>query len=112
MGLSSLIIRGSNGSELVSGTDFTYNAGSVTSNAHAIAENVAIFAKATNSSKELTTSALRFTVTASGKNNVSLSTLSLGGKLSGYDVAGASVKVYKDSISSSNLAFQGTVGND
>lgn len=108
--LSSLVIRGSNGSEITSGTSgFTYTADSVVSNLHAVAENTAVFAKATNSSKELTTSALRFTVTANGKNNVTLAGLTLAGKLSGYDVSTASVKVYKDSISSSNLAFTGTV---
>jgi hypothetical protein len=46
---------------------------SVVSNTHAIAEDVAVVAKATNSSKEIASSALRFSVTASGKNGVTLS---------------------------------------
>jgi hypothetical protein len=45
----------------------------VDSNKHAIADNKAVIAKALNSSKDIRTSALRFTITASGKDSVVLS---------------------------------------
>lgn len=100
--LNSLTFRDSNGSE-------DTQTGSVSSNTHAVVENLAIFAKASNPSKEISSSALRFTVTASGKNSVTLTGLTLEGRLSGYDVSGATVKVYKDSVNSNNLAFSGTI---
>jgi hypothetical protein len=70
-----------------------------------IADNKAVIAKATNSSKNLTTSALRFTVTASGKDSVILSgaTVTLS---SNYGFSGTStgtIKIYKNSISNDNL---------
>jgi len=78
----------------------------VTSNTHAIEENMAVVAKATNSSKDLSTSALRFTVTASGKTGVTLSGATFDNVLSGYTGA-TMLTVYKDSISSANIVGTG-----
>ncbi|EKE29673.1 MAG: hypothetical protein ACD_2C00125G0001 [uncultured bacterium (gcode 4)] len=102
--LGSAVIRGSNGLEINATTT------SIASNLHAVAQNTAVIAKATNPSKELTTSALRFSVAASGKNSVTISSLSLSSLLSGY-TGSTVVSVYKDSISASNLAFTGTLGS-
>lgn len=99
--LSSTVIKGTNGTEKTVTT-------SVVSKTHAIAQNTLVIAKATNSSKELTSSALRFTVTAAGKDNVTLSGVSLTTQLSGY-TGSMTVAIYKDSISAANLAGTGLV---
>lgn len=92
------------------GTDYTLTGAVVTSRTHAVAENTAVVAKATNSSKELTSSALRFTVTAAGKDFVTLSGASLDIKLSTSYATGAVVKIYKNSVSESNN-LNGAGGN-
>lgn len=73
----------------------------VTSNTHLVAENKAVVAKSSNSSKDLNTSALRFSVTASGKDQVTLSGASFDNVLSGY-TGSAKLVVYKDTISAAN----------
>ncbi|EKE29137.1 MAG: hypothetical protein ACD_2C00221G0019, partial [uncultured bacterium (gcode 4)] len=103
-GTGSVVIRGSNGLEI------SPTVTALSSNSHAVAQNTAVIAKAANPSKELTTSALRFTVAASGKNQVTLSSLSGSVQLSGYTGA-TNVSIYKDSISAGNLAFTGVVGS-
>jgi hypothetical protein len=74
-------------------------------NQHWIAENKAVVAKASNSSKEITSSALRFTVTASGKDSVTLSGTSLDVSLSGYTGSAVTVNLYKGSATTSNLVW-------
>jgi hypothetical protein len=102
----SVIIRGTNGLEVTPATTIP----AIASNSHAVAQNTAVVAKAANTSKEITTSALRFTVTASGKNSIALITPALTARLFGYNNAsGATVKIYKDSVSASNVAFSGTL---
>lgn len=78
------------------------------SNTHAIEENMAVVAKATNSSKDLSTSALRFTVTASGKDSVTLSGATFDNVLSGYTGA-TTLTVYKSSVGSSNIVGTGSI---
>lgn len=74
----------------------------VVGNQHTIAENTAVVVKTTNSSKDLATSALRFSVTASGKDQVTLSWATFDNVLSGYTGA-TTLTVYKSSIGSSNV---------
>ncbi|MDD3145219.1 MAG: S-layer homology domain-containing protein [Candidatus Gracilibacteria bacterium] len=81
---------------------------SVASNVHAIEENKAVVAKASNSSKDLSTSALRFTVTASGKDSVTLNSATFDNVLSGYTGA-TTLTVYKDTVSVSNIVGTGSV---
>lgn len=72
----------------------------VASNVHKIAENKAVIAKSSNSSKDLETSALRFTVTASGKDQVTLSGITFQNTFSSsYDLTNAKIVVYKDNKS-------------
>ncbi|MDD2908049.1 MAG: S-layer homology domain-containing protein [Candidatus Gracilibacteria bacterium] len=87
------------------GTLVAMNALTVASNVHAIEENKAVVAKASNSSKDLSTSALRFTVTASGKDSVTLSGATFDNVLSGYTGA-TQLTVYKDTVSVSNIVGQ------
>lgn len=102
----SVVIRGTNGLEVAPTTTIP----AIASNSHAVAQNTAVVAKAANTSKEVTTSALRFTVTASGKNSIALVLPTLTARLFGYNNAsGATVKIYKDSVSASNVAFSGTL---
>lgn len=90
------------------GTLSTLVGSNVASNVHAIEENMAVVAKAANSSKDLSTSALRFTVTASGKDSVTLSGASFDNVLSGYTGA-TTLTVYKDTVSAANIVGTGTV---
>ncbi|NOZ43790.1 MAG: hypothetical protein GXP45_01225, partial [bacterium] len=91
-------IKGSNGATVqVTGSN-------VDSRTHATAENTLFVAKAENPNKGLTTSALRFTITADGKNSVTLTGLSINIAPSGYITTSGEIKVYKTSVSSSNLA--------
>jgi hypothetical protein len=76
----------------------------ITWNSHWIAENKAVVAKATNSSKNLTTSSLRFTITASGKNQVVLKSANISVN-SNYDTTNAKLSVYRNSIGASNLVW-------
>jgi hypothetical protein len=79
----------------------------VSSNTHLVAENKAVVAKSSNASKDISTSALRFSVTASGKDQVTLSGATFNNLLSGY-TGSAMVKVYKDTIQSANLLGSGS----
>ena len=83
----------------------------VNANAHVIAENTMMVAKATNSSKSLTTSALRFTVTAYGKNQVTLSGIDFTTLLAGYITGSAQISVYQTTTATANLAGQTAVGS-
>lgn len=89
------------------GTLSTMVGGSIASNTHAIEENTAVVAKATNSSKDLATSALRFTVTASGKDSVTLSGATFDNLFSGY-TGSTTLTVYKTSVSSANIVGTGS----
>ena len=62
-----------------------------------------VVAKAANSSKLLTTSALRFTVAAAGKDSVTLTGLNFNNQLAGY-TGTVKVIVYKNSVSTANKA--------
>jgi hypothetical protein len=94
--LDSLTIKATNGTT----KDIDTN---LSSNTHAIAQNTLVVAKAANSSKLLTTSALRFTVTAAGKNSITLSGVVLNNSIAGY-TGTATLAVYKDSVSAGNKA--------
>lgn len=100
-------IKGSNGVVRSVETDSV----DVDSNTHLVAENKAVVAKSSNSSKDISTSALRFSVTASGKDQVTLSGAMFDNQLSGYTGSSVMVEVYKDTISSSNLLGSGSTSN-
>lgn len=102
--LTSLSVRASNG------TTVTPVFAAVASATHMIAENTFTVAKAANASKGLTTSALRFTVTAAGKDSVVLNSLNFNNLFAGYVTAGAQIKVYKTSTTAANLAGQTVAG--
>jgi len=74
----------------------------IASNSHRIEQNMAVVAKDDNSSKEVATSALRFKVAATGKDQATLSGVVVKANLSGYTGA-TTISVYKDSVSNSNL---------
>ncbi|MDD3303138.1 MAG: hypothetical protein PHN31_06295 [Candidatus Gracilibacteria bacterium] len=102
--LSGSTIKGTNGNVVaMTGVD-------VSSNTHQIAENMVVVAKDTNSSKAIATSALRFSVTASGKDQATLSGVTLTINLSGYTGA-TQLAIYKDSISTNNLIGTGSAAN-
>jgi len=96
MSLSSVVIKASNG------TESTVYASAVDSKVHAIAENTLVVAKIDNANKSLSTSAMRFTVTAAGKDSVTLSGFTFTQNPTGYTATGT-VKVYKDSVATANL---------
>ncbi len=97
-------IKGSNGNTIaVAGVN-------VTTNNHAIAENTAVLAMTSNLSKSLTTSALRFSVTAAGKTNIQLTGLTMTNSLAGY-TGTMLVTVYKTSIAAGNMAAQKALAN-
>ena len=95
--LNSVTIKASNGTTKDIST-------SISSKAHGTAENTIVVAKTANPSKLLTTSALRFTVTAAGKNSVTITGVDLTTLLAGYDTSATTVKIYKNSVSAANLA--------
>lgn len=78
-----------------------------TSNTHAIEENMAFVAKQTNTSKDIQTRALVFTVTASGKDSVTLSDATFDNTVVNYTGTWI-VKVYKTSVSAANLLGAGS----
>lgn len=95
--VSASTVKGTNGLAIAAaGSD-------VASRTHAVSQNVFTLAKASNSNKAITTSALRFTVTAAGKDNILLTGVTLNNALAGY-TGTVVVKVYKSSISSVNEA--------
>jgi len=98
-------IRSSNGTNVV-----ITGATTVVSNNHLVNEDKAVVAKSTNSSKNLTTSALRFSVTASGKDSVTLTGATFSNLFSGYNTGSWRLVVYKDSISSNNKLGETTAG--
>lgn len=83
-------------------------AGNLVANTHAIAENTMVVAKAaTNPSKAIASSALRFTVTASGKDSISLTAITTAVSQFGYVVGAAALDdgdmvLYRDSVSTLN----------
>ena len=96
-------IKGSNGNTIaIGGTD-------VINSTHAIADSTITIVQALNPNKEIGSSALRFTVTAQGKNSVLLTGLTAYLATAGY--SGNMVQVYKDSVTSANLAFSGAYTN-
>ncbi len=104
---SKVKVRASNGTI----KDIDNSSVNIVSNQHLVAENKAVIAKSSNSSKNLTTSALRFTVTASGKDSVKLAKADFTNLLSNYEIGNGKVIVYKDSISSNNKLGESTVGS-
>ena len=101
--LASANIKSSNGS-IVAATG-----GPLASNTHATSQNTMTVQKADNSSKLLTTSALRFSVTAAGKNSVILTGLNFTNALAGY-TGSMKLVVYKNSIAAGNKAGETSVG--
>lgn len=97
LALNSAVITGSNGLDNTTPTLVW----TIASKDHAIAENVLVVAKAANSNKSLSTSAMVFTVTASGKDSVTLSGFTFAQLPTGYTATGT-VRVYKDSVSAAN----------
>lgn len=79
--LDSVKIAGTNGKEVSKDTN-------VKSNTHFVAENVLVVAKSTNNNKSLSTSAMVFTVTASGKDSVSLKSFNFNTIVTGYEENG------------------------
>ncbi|MCX6824413.1 MAG: hypothetical protein NT085_04800 [candidate division SR1 bacterium] len=79
-------------------------------NTHAILENIVKIVKATNSEKELGSSALKFTVSVEGKDSVLLTNITGSIAVAGY--SGDSVKIYKENTNTSNLAFSGVFTNN
>lgn len=68
----------------------------VSSALHDIAQNTAKIAQVTPTSKDLTTDAMEFSITAAGKNNVTLSGVTFNNTVSGY-VGSMVLSVYKKS---------------
>jgi len=66
MSLTTGAVRASNGNTV------TPTFSTIVSNTHTLAENTFTIAEALNPNKEITTSAMRFTVTAAGKDSVVL----------------------------------------
>jgi len=83
---------------------------SVLSNTDRVEENMAIVAKTTNT-KDLATSALRFSVTATGNNTATLSGITVKPSISGY-TGTTEIAIYKDSVSDANLVGTGTYTNN
>ena len=90
-------VKGSNGNTIaVAGSN-------ITSATHSIADSIVTIVQAANPTKEIGSSALRFTVTAQGKNSTLLT--SLTGYVATAGLSGDRVLVYKDTTASANLAF-------
>jgi len=84
-------VRSSNGSTIAANV-----AGGITAT-HDIDENTFVVAKAANASKSLATSALRFTITASGKDSVLVNSIDVDAVLAGYQ-AGATVEILRNNV--------------
>lgn len=102
--LTDLDVRASNGSTV------SPVFAAVASATHTIAENSFVVAKAANASKGLTTSALRFTITASGKDSVEIDELHFNNLIAGYDTTAAQLRVYRTNTTASNLVGELAVG--
>ncbi len=99
-------IMSSNGNEIaMTGSDITWNA-------NIVSQNMAVVAQDTNTNKDLANSALRFSVTATGNNEVVLTGAYIKANISGYTGDITEVKVYKDSVADTNLAATGTLNNN
>jgi len=83
---------------------------SVLSNTNRVEENMAIVAKTSNS-KDLATSALKFSVTATGNDSAVLKTITVKPSISGY-TGSTEIAIYKDSVSAANLVGTGTYTNN
>ena len=73
----------------------------VAGNTHQIAENTILVKKLDNPNKELSTSALRFSISANGKDSVNVTAFDIT-VTSNYDESAAEAVLYKNSISASN----------
>jgi len=100
VGLNSVTIRGSNGKELTTTAD-----ASVKSNKMDVYENTAKIAQVSPVNKSIATDAMRFSITAAGKNSVTLSSITLTGTISGYTGA-YTVEVHK--VSDDTLVASGS----
>ena len=85
------------------GTFKNITSSALASISHMIKENAIVVTKLTNTNKELGSSALVFTVKASGVTSTVLTGLSVKISTAGY--SGDAVIVYKNSVNSSNIAF-------
>jgi hypothetical protein len=102
--LTDVAVRASNGSTVA-------EAGlTLASSTHAIAEDRFVVAKASNASKSLTTSALRFTITAEGKDAVLISGFAFNTILAGY-TGTATIELFRNSTSAGNLVATDTISN-
>ena len=72
-------IKGSNGTTYAMDTT---NVATVTSNTHRVEENLAVVAQEANPNKEVANSAIRFSITATGKDQVTLSDITVNANLS------------------------------
>lgn len=90
--------------------DITPSTSAITSNIHRIEENNAIIAKTTNTSKDLNISAVRFSISAIGKNQAIISNITIKTNLTGYTGA-TDISIYKDTISNINLVWSGTISS-
>ena len=106
-------IKSSNGSVIAMVGD------NVTSNIDRIEENMAVIAKDSNSDKDLANSAIRFSITASGNDKVTLAKITVKPNISGYKDGTTSwstmtgvLSIYKDSVSDSNLVGTGVYTNN
>lgn len=97
-GVSNLSVTLNGASSRVKSTNGTlsYLTGTVASATHAIDENIAVVAKVANTSKDLNTSALRFSVTASGKDKVTLTSATFDNLFSGYTGTLRTTKTFAD----------------
>ncbi len=75
-----------------------------------IVENKAVVAKSTNGSKSITTSALRFSVTATGEDSIELNTMTFSNSFFNYNTAAAKIVVYKNSVSPANKLGETVAG--
>ena len=67
--------------------------GTPASNTHDLLQNAITVVKLDNTSKTVSSSALKFSITARGKNTVTLNTLTFANALSQYNLTGATLKV-------------------
>lgn len=111
--VSAEIVQASSNIRSTNGSTIPMLGSNVLSNVHTIDENRAVVAKAANSSKLITTSALRFTVAvdANSKDQVVLSGATFSNLFSGYDTASGKIVVYKDSVSAGNKLGESAEGD-
>ena len=81
----------------------------ISSSAHAISQNTAVFVMNTNPNKSLSTSALLFGVHVAGNTSITLTGLKFSNQIVGY-TGTMRLKVYANTISAGSLAGQSTVG--